>query len=413
MESSRTPPHPFLYFRKPIEKEARTSEKNKWETAVFLHDHPEIGSQEFQAVQKLTKVLEAYGFTIERGAGGQKTAFCATCDLNGASSTTIAYIAEYDALPEIGHACGHNLIAAMSAGAGIVLSRMKGLQGRINVIGTPDEEHGGGKIEMVRQGVFDDVDAAMMIHPSTQTVTRRKNLAAYTIVVEFHGKPAHAAGSPSEGINALDAMIHVFNGVGLLRQQLSDDVRIHGIITHGGAASNIIPDYTRGEFMVRASELMRSHQVLEQFKNCVKAAALATGAKETITVVDNFYEPLLTNNTLLDRFADKMRLLGVDISEQSPTEFGGSSDIGNVSQVVPAIHPSIRITEPGEEPAGHSREFARAARSEQARAAMLLGIQALAMCGADLLDNPEFLKEVKQEFQHNAVRGKKRRGFKT
>ncbi len=387
-----------------IQEEARKIEQEMWDIAIFLHEHPESGSEEFQAVAKLTGILEAYNFTIEKNIANLKTAFRATYTLHNTSSPAIAYIAEYDALPEIGHACGHNVIAAMSVGAGIVLSKIEALQGQIMVIGTPDEERRGGKIPLVHHGIFDRVDAAMMVHPGNRHVKRKHNLAAFTIIVEFHGKPSHAAGVPFEGINALDAMIQLFNSVGLLRQQLTDDVRIHGIITHGGIASNIIPDYTRAEFLVRASELDRSYQVVEKFKNCVKGAALATGTKESIKVEDTVYEPLMTNNVLMESYAGHMKTLGIEVEEQSPSNFGGSSDIGNVSQVVPAIHPSIQITEPGQEVPGHSQEFTLAAKSECARTAMLLGIQALAMCGADLLGKPETLNAVKQAFRKTSTK---------
>ena len=389
-----------------IRKEAQNIEREMWDAAVFIHEHPELGSQEFQAAEKLSGLLEQHGFAVERGIAGLDTAFRATYTLNGESSPTIAYLAEYDALPEVGHACGHNLIGAMSIGTGIVLSKIRdGLKGRIVVLGTPDEECSGGKIAMVKHGIFDDIDAAMMIHPGSRDVKRKYNLAAFPVFVEFHGKPAHAASQPFKGVNALDAMIQLFNNVGLLRQQLSDDIRIHGIITHGGAAANIIPEYSSAKFIVRASELTRTHAVLEKFEQCVKGAALATGATENIRIdLDSVYEPLMTNTVLMDLYAANLKRLGIDAEEQAPSEFGGSSDIGNVSQVVPAIHPTGRIAKAGEEITGHSREFAAASKSEQAKIGMLQGIQALVMCGVDLLGNSETLKAVKEEFRQNAAK---------
>lgn len=388
-------------IKQEIQQEVCKIEDDLWNTAIFIHEHPELGTQEFQAVEKLTGLLAQHGFTIEREIAGMKTAFRATYSLNGAATPTIAYLAEYDALPEVGHACGHNLIGVMSVGAGIALSKIRnGLSGRIVVLGTPDEEGGGGKIAMVKQHVFDDIDAAMMIHPGSKNVKRKWNLAAFSVFVEFFGKPAHAAAKPFDGINALDAMIQLFVNVGLLRQQLTDDVRIHGIITHGGVAANIIPEYTRAKFVVRASELARTCQVVEKFKNCVRAAALATGATERIHLdEDRIYEPLLPNDTLIELYAQNMKRVGIDVEEQSPVELGGSSDIGNVSQVTPAIHPSLSIVSPGVDIPGHSREFAIAAKSEQAKIAMTKGIQALALCGSDLLGNIELLNAAKAEFQ--------------
>lgn len=403
-------------IKQQIQKEAVRIEQEMWETALFIHEHPELGSEEFQAVEKLTNLLERHGFAVEHEVAGLKTAFRATFALNGHSSPTVAYLAEYDALPEVGHACGHNLIGVMSAGAGILLSKLKdGLKGRIIVLGTPDEEGGGGKISMIKEGVFHDIDAAMMIHPSGSGDIKRKwNLAAFPVVVEFHGKPAHAASKPHEGINALDAMIQLFNNIALLRQQLKDDVRIHGVITHGGAASNIIPEYTRGTFAVRASELDRTYEVLEKFKNCVKAAALATGATENIHIdFEKAYQPLMTNNVLLDLYGENMQSLGVAVEEQSASELGGSSDMGNVSQVVPAIHPSGGIVEPGQEIVGHSHEFAAASKSERAKTAMMHGMQALAMCGVDLLGNADTLRAVKEDFQQSITKKKAGMAAKT
>lgn len=372
-----------------------------WNLAVFLHTHPEIGLQEFQAVEQLTGLLESHGFTVEHGIAGLPTAFRATYAAGGASAPTVAFIAEYDALPDIGHACGHNLIAAMSAGAGIVLSQVQPvLPGQIVVLGTPAEEGLGGKITMVRQGVFAEIDAALMIHPHDCDMKRRWNLAACMIDVEFRGKAAHAASNPHDGVNALDAMLLLFQQIGLLRQQVTADVRIHGIITHGGAVANVIPEYTRAEFIVRASELQRLHTMVDRFTQCVKGAALSTGTRDTISIhQDAVYEPLLTNNVLMELFAEKMRLLDVEMDEQDPFEFGGSSDIGNVSQVVPTIHPYGNIAAPGQTLIGHSREFAQAAISESGRLGMIRGIQALAMCGADLFAHPEILAAAKAEFK--------------
>ncbi len=393
-------------IKQEIQQEVGKIEDDLWNTAVFIHEHPETGLQEFQAVEKLTGLLEQHGFTVEREIAGMKTAFRATYSLRGGSTPTVAYLAEYDALPQVGHACGHNLIGVMSVGAGIALSKIRnGLSGRIVVLGTPDEEGGGGKIAMVKQHLFDDIDVAMMVHPGSKNVKRKWNLAAFSVFVEFFGKPAHAAAKPFEGINALDAMIQLFVNVGLLRQQLTDDVRIHGIITHGGVAANIIPEYTRAKFVVRASELARTYQVVEKFENCVRAAALATGAKERIHLDENsIYEPLLPNNTLIELYAHNMKCLGVNVEEQSPVELGGSSDIGNVSQVTPAIHPSLSIVSSEVDIPGHSHEFALAAKSELAKIAMIKGTQALAMCGSDLLGNLEILHAVQEEFRQRAIK---------
>ena len=392
-----------------ITVEAEKLEQTIWDMALFLHDNPELGLEEYKSAAYLTELLEAHGFAVERSVAGLETAFRATYQVGPQASPAVAYLAEYDALPDIGHACGHNLIGAAGVGAGIVLSKIKSLPGRIVVLGTPAEESAGGKIPMVKQGLLAGIDAAMMVHPGDRHERREKNLAVIPVKVEFRGKPAHAAAEPFEGVNALDAMIALFNNIGLLRQQLNDDVRIHGFISHGGTASNIIPEYTRAEFLVRASQLERTFEVLEKFKNCVKAAAVATGAAETIHVnMEHMYEPLMTNGVIMDLYEQNMRQLGVELEPQDPASYGGSSDIGNVSQAVLAIHPTLGIAEPGQVLVGHHPDFTAAAKSKLARVALGFGVQALAMCGADLLLQPEVIAAVRAEFEKDAAsdRGK-------
>ena len=230
--------------------------------ADTIHANPELGFQEFKAASLLTGVLEEDGFSVERGVAGMETAFIATLRGQG-DEPVVAFLAEYDALPGLGHACGHNIIAAAAVGAGLALGTvLPDLAGTIQVIGTPAEEGGGGKVIMVDAGIFDGVDAAMMIHPSGRNLLGRGALTAYPVTLEFYGRPAHAAAKPDEGINALETMILTYNGINALRQHLRDDVRIHGIITHGGDAPNIVPEYTKAEFIVRAADTPYAMEVL-------------------------------------------------------------------------------------------------------------------------------------------------------
>lgn len=238
-----------------------------------IHANPELAFKEYCASALLTETLEAHGFAVERGSGGLETAFTATYRQHD-GGPTIALLCEYDALPEIGHACDHNIIAAAPIGAGLILRPLFDQHpGTLKIIGTPAEEYGGGKIKMLRAGVFEGIDVAMMIHPSTRHMTERSSLAFNSLTFEFFGRAAHAAASPHQGINALDAMIMTFNNVNALRQQVREDVRIHGIITDGGTAPNVIPDYTRARFIVRAREVGYLDTVTEQVMNCARGAA--------------------------------------------------------------------------------------------------------------------------------------------
>ena len=279
-----------------------------------LYDHPEIAFQEQQACEWLSAYLEEKGFAVERQAGGVETAFYASIP-GRQGKPKVALLAEYDALPKIGHGCGHNLIAAASVGAGVALSRfLDGVEGQLVVVGTPAEEGGGGKIMLLDAGIFDDVDAAMMFHPGSRTVVGDDSLGRIKFTVEFFGKTAHAAGSPAEGINALDAMVAFFSSIGLLRQQLKDEARIHGIITHGGDAPNVIPDYTSALMYVRTLDLSYLDQVFAKVENCAKGAALATGTEVKIVQNPMRYAPRKRSFTLEKVCQKYMEAPGVDSS---------------------------------------------------------------------------------------------------
>jgi amidohydrolase len=360
-----------------------------------LHANPELSFEEHESMRLLADTVEASGFMVERGVAGLETAFVAT--LPGADPRpAVAFIAEYDALPGLGHACGHNIIGTAATGAALAMQAIRDeVPGVIKLIGTPAEERGGGKVIMVERGIFDDVDAAMMVHPGTKTMTTRGTLASNKIEFEWFGKSAHAAASPDMGVNALDACIQTFNNINALRQHLTDDVRIHGIITHGGEAPNIVPEYAAAAFSVRAATSERSFETLEKVIRCAEAGALAAGATVKYRHLTH-YANRIANPTLARLFADNVTVLGETVVEPLPNERMGSSDMGNVSQTVPAIHPYIPIAEPGT--SGHTPEFAAAAASEWGNQALLQSAKAMAMTAVDLLTRPDLLDQVRADF---------------
>src|SRR5918999_2431225 len=275
-----------------------------------IHDHPELGYQEVKAAGWLGDFLGAQGFKVEPGVAGVETAFRAT--LETGEGPTIAILCEYDALPGIGHACGHNVIAAAGAGAGAGLAAVRDRlpPGRIQVIGTPAEEGGGGKIRLIRGGVFKGVDAAMMVHGWDQWIVYQDLLGVVRVGFEFTGKAAHASADPWEGVNALDAVIQTFNNVSMLRQQVRPDARIHGIVTNGGAAPNIIPEVAAATFYVRAPALDQMWALHKRVIACAEGAAKATGCTLAVNEQDNAYAPMKRNDPLLDAFRANLKSLG-------------------------------------------------------------------------------------------------------
>ncbi|HEX5815611.1 MAG TPA: M20 family metallopeptidase [Methylomirabilota bacterium] len=362
-----------------------------------IHDHPELGYQEVKAAAWLSEFLERQGFKVERGVAGVDTAFRGTLDTG--DGPTIAILCEYDALPAIGHACGHNVIAAAGVGAGAALAAVRAQlpKGRIQVIGTPAEEGGGGKVKLIRGGVFKAVDVAMMIHGFDRWIMHQDLLGIVRCGFEFTGKAAHAAADPWEGVNALDAVIQTFNNVSMLRQQVRPEARIHGIVTSGGAAPNIIPEFASATFYVRAADIDYMWALQKRVIACAEGAARATGcALRVIEQRDNAYEPMKRNATLLDTFRANARTLGIVESPES-RERMGSSDIGNVSQVIPAIQPMVQIAPEGTPI--HSRAFEAAAVEPLARDGMLKSAKIMAMTACDLLANPALVKEARREFE--------------
>jgi amidohydrolase len=310
-------------------------------------------------------------------------------------------MSEYDALPEVGHACGHNLIGTMGIAAGIGLSKViHETGGKVIVFGTPAEETKGGKVTMAEAGIFDVLDAAIMVHPLDNFVKSGTSLAMDAIQFEFFGKSAHAAASPHLGINALDAVLQTFNSINALRQHIKPDARIHGIITEGGKAANVVPDYAVAQFYVRASKREYVNELVEKVKKCAEGAALQTGAEMKWSFYEFSYDDMVTNSPLSEAFNKELLSLGVNEEEILEQKNGsGSLDMGNVSQAAPSIHPYIKIC--NEAYACHTHEFWEAAMSEQAKEAMILGAKAMALTGYEVLTNQELLKQIKEEFESN------------
>lgn len=361
-----------------------------------IHAHPELAHEEKFASGLLADTLETFGFDVERGVAGMETAFCAR--KGKVTGPHIAFLAEYDALPGLGHACGHNIIATSALGAGIGLGRViDELDGQVWVVGTPAEETTGGKVTMVKGGFFQQVDAALMIHPYGANYKYTQALAMDEYQVEFFGKSAHAAAAPWEGVNALDALLLTFTNVNALRQQMQPDARIHGVITHGGGAPNIIPEYTAGRFYVRAAQRHYLDKLVEQFKACAQAAALATATRVQITHMGNSFDDILQNNPLTERLHDYLvGVLGSGQFESSPVGIG-STDLGNVSHVVPAIHVMLDISS-DKRVLPHTPEFCDAAASPTADAVILRAAKGLALTGYDLLTDSVFLQEARDNF---------------
>jgi amidohydrolase len=367
-----------------------------------IHEKPEIGNQEFFSSSLLCDTLEREGFTIEKAVAGHATSFIARKKSTRGNGPTIGYLAEYDALPNLGHACGHNIIGTLSTAAAVALSKLiDEIGGEVVVLGTPAEEggeNGSAKASFVNHGLLKGIDACMMIHPSNQNSVTGSSLAVDPLDFEYIGRPAHAAACPEKGINALDAVIQLFNGINALRQHVTSDVRIHGIITHGGDAPNIVPEYAKARFFIRAATRQGCSQETEKIKNIAQGAALATGAKLNIIAFQNEVDNLLINRTFDAIFAENAQTLGLEVNTTTSKGLG-STDTGNISHVVPTIHPYVKIGP--ETLVGHTSEFCAAAASKEGDEALIIGAKALALTGLVLLTDEKKLAKIKEDFEQN------------
>ncbi len=340
-----------------------------------IYQNPELGYEEVQAAAWLTDALEVAGFEVQRGYGEMPTAFVATV---GRGPLHIAICAEYDALPAVGHACGHNVICTAALGAGMALAPLVDELGlRVSVLGTPAEESGGGKIGFIEGGFFDDVHASMMVHPFPSDVAEPAIIAVQQLAVTYHGRAAHASGFPWLGINALDAMVIAQTAIGLLRQQLLPSDRVHGIVTGGGDASNIIPELTTADFMVRAGTTERLEELLRLVRNCFEAGALATGATLQLEL-DVAYKDMRHDPELAALYAMHAVSLGRTFEPESNPV---STDMGNISHEVPSIHPMLGIETHGA--VNHQAEFADACATPSADQAIFDGALAMAQVCID------------------------------
>ena len=362
--------------------------------ALEIHAHPEIAFEERFAARELSAYLEREGAAVIRGAGGLETAFVSET-ANG-RGPTIALLAEYDALPGVGHGCGHNLMGTASVGAYLgALTALGELHGAVRLIGTPAEEGGAGKVKLHAAGVFAGVDAAMMFHASDADIADPLMLASAVIEVECIGRASHAAAAPHAGVNALDALLLGWTAMGALRQLVRSDARIHGIITDGGQAANIIPERAAARIIVRASDPAYLVEVQRRVIACFDGAAQATGC-EVRHIVQPGLDLVTTNAPLAAAFVENARALGRTLRPRRAGETSGSTDMGNISSLMPAIHPFLSVTD-GPVP-WHSHDFAREARTPRALETMRLGAKALAFTAIDLLARPSLLVQAKEAF---------------
>lgn len=374
-----------------------------FELANAIHAHPELGFEEKFASDLLTHTFTEHGFRVEQGVCDMPTAFVAEIDSHK-PGPTVAFLAEYDALPNLGHGCGHNLIAASTVAAGLgVKEILPDTGGRVIVFGTPAEEGGGGKIPMVNSGLFNDVDAVMMVHHGGDRTGAPaldgsgRCLAVSSRKFEFFGQTAHAAADPWNGVNALNAVIHLFTGIDALRQHLHDDVRIHGIITHGGDAPNVTPSYAAAVFLVRAPTRASVDEVVAKVERIAQGAALMTGAETKISAMGYPYDDMRPNYALGGRYASNLTRMGFTLEPETTAVGMYSTDFGNVSHVAPASGCSFAISETPIP--GHSPQVVACSASDLGRENMLRASKAMALTALEVLTQPALAEAIRTEFQ--------------
>jgi amidohydrolase len=362
-----------------------------------IHEHPELNYSEVFAHDLLTGILDDAGLAPTRGAYGVATAFEARAGTHGPE---VAVLCEYDALPGIGHACGHNVIAAAGLGAGLALAALADeAGGRVRIMGTPAEEGGGGKILMARQGAFDGLAAAMMVHPADADLIRMDCIAVQEMYVEYQGRAAHAAAAPHEGRNALDAAVLGYVNVAALRQHILPTERIHGVFTRAGDKANIVPAETAMTWMVRSPTIASLQPLKQRVLACLEASAAATGCSCTHSWQQVTYADMLDNTPMVGSYVANAARLGRVVHD--PRTLGrpvvGSTDMGNVSYLVPSIHPMVKVADDGVPI--HTRDFAEFARGEPGDRAVLDGAKAMAMTVVDLWADEQLRAEVVTEFE--------------
>lgn len=381
------------------------NEKYKYlEMSHQIHQRPELGNEEIFASRMLTEALTQHGFEIETNIAGHATGFIANYD-SGQPGPTIGYLAEYDALPGLGHACGHNIIGTASTFAGIALKQViDKVGGKVIVLGCPAEEggeNGSAKATYVKEGIIDDLDIALMVHPGNETYRTINTLAVDVLDVKFFGKSAHASENADDAKNALDAMISYFNGVAQLRQHIKSSQRVHGVILDGGQAANIIPDFTHARFYTRATSRHELDILTERVGQIAKGAALQTGCDYEFGPIQNGVNEFIKSSKLDDLFAQYATEMGEAVIDD---DFGyGSTDTGNVSHIVPTIHPHIKIG--SRNLVGHTHRFREAAASTHGDQALIRGAKILALMGLELITNQALFDEIIE--QHQFIKGHK------
>jgi amidohydrolase len=388
--------HEELHDR--ADERVESLDERLWAVATALHEQPEPAYEEHAAVARLTGELAADGFEVETGTAGLPTAFVARA---GTGRPCVALLLEYDALPGLGHACGHNLVAAAGLGAALAAKDVLGAgPGSLLAVGTPAEERGGGKVALAEAGVFDDVDAALMVRPGVHSWSWAPLTARVEVQVTFHGRAAHPTGDPERGVDALAALIQLFGAVSALRQRLPASSHVQGIITHGGETTTVVPDRAEGRFGLRALTTAALDRLAEDVEACAQGAAQATGAKVDVERLGRGHAHFRDNPVLSERFTEHLAARGIHATPPEPGVFLGSSDIGDVSVRVPAIHPFVAIT--AAENSDHTPEFAAAAASPRGRAAMLASAAALARTAIDLRTHPALVSQAWDYFRELA-----------
>lgn len=402
---------PRMAYAQQVTRTVEALRQELVDISLDIHAHPELNYQEHHAARALADALERHGFQVERGVGGVETAFRGVIQGGKGDGPTVALLAEYDALPGIGHGCGHNLIAMSNLGAGLgVKAVMESLPGRVIVLGTPAEEGGGGKIRLLDASVFKGVDVALSSHPSSNRTIipadipqdQSWSLAMVGYRYAFHGKAAHAAVVPHEGINALNAVIHLFTGIDALRQHLREDVRIHGIITDGGKAPNVVPDFAAANFMLRSRDREYLHEVVDKVRRVAEGAAQITGARLEVLPAHPLYENVRPNAVLAQAARANAQAVGMPL-DAAPVGWNGggaSTDFGNVSQALPAYY--LRFAVSRQPVPGHSTAMAEAAKSDFGHDNAIATAKVLALTVCDLLAHPDLLAAAKADFAARA-----------
>lgn len=388
-------------IRSRIEREVEEKKTDLVEISDFIHSHPELGYEEFLAVEKLTTYLKKQEAEVESNYCDIETSFKST-HTQGEGGIHFAIMAEYDALPKVGHACGHNIIATAALGAYLATKKVMevfDIPGKVSLIGTPAEEGGGGKIKLIERGALEGIDAATMVHPTSGTTRiAGRCTATYKFLIEYSGRSAHAASQPFKGVNALDAANLFFNAVSMLRQQVTSDVRLSGIILEGGTAPGMIPDYSKIEYSIRCMEEDELPHLIERVRNCIQAGALATGCEVKITE-EKGYGARTFSSVLGNICREALEGLGEEVIPGFPDDFG-STDFGNVSQLIPTTNPYFSLNKT--RVSLHSPEYEKLAGSPIGHVAIERSAKAMSMTVIESFLNPEIIELAKQESSHQS-----------